>query len=1284
MEKSLTISNWLRSGEYYTQIDSVLTKIVRNCENSNSESQTSSIFETEIYYLIRSQLGVELSFSKEQYLDGIVHKFDGLTSRKSGHGRLDAVVNDIVIEYKHHTKLRTQKQISAAFEQVKDYLIALNKSESRKCDAILTDGIRIAYFQSFGDVIISNSLRSISVDDIDRIIKAILSNQSKKFEPSNIVRDFAISPNSRSESKVIATVLYNQLIGDITEKSQMLYSEWKELMHLSVDDNGKSNDIAKRRHDLSDIFECEISDSETEYKALFALQTTYAIIVKLIACKVVDKLNFNPETHEYHDLSNLSFDKTRKFFQNMEDGYSYISMGIRNFLEGDFFSWYADSNQWSDQFWKGIKGIITTIDDYTSFSLNVKYNPEDIFKDLYMCIIPQSIRHSMGEYFTPEWLADSVISEALKTINNNWIAIDPCCGSGIFVIALIKKVVGDVSINDLSKEEKKAILDSILQRVHGIDINPLSVLSARVSYYIAIHPFGEIEDIEIPIYLGDSAIVPISKVVDGIDCYAYSISNNKYGALNITLPKSFVEMPGFGKTMSNLQALVKAESSEVLYTKIIEDFSEKEKKSEELTKLIRTLAQDLVSLHKNKWDGIWIRITTNFMLIARLKKHDLIVGNPPWVKWEHLPAAYTRKIKEFCDIRHIFCNDGMYGGAQLNICALISNVAATNWLKENGVLAFLMPDSLMSQNSYEEFRNFYINYAKKQRLFLQKLDRWSAPLRPFKVGNKSVTQDFNTYYFSKPFVDYKNGVKVRSISKRKGINNLIINRCKTFESAKEYLVFREEVAVQMADNSTQFTYRSTQYDFSTIIGTTAYSYRTGVESTPFEIFKMLGEGPSQKVNHYRFKNKVLKTSKYKVEDIPPRGWDFPVQYLYPMVEGPSITPFAYDCGNNYHIIPYDQDDTSSPVLLDDLLRGNEELAIYFSQHRSLLDKQSDKSKTMHRGSEFYALSKIGKYTFAPYIVAARDNSSFCSSIIRPVLTPWGEYKQAICVKHTIIISQDINGDFITKDESHYINAILNSKIVHAYIHATFKTNGFSLKKSNLCIPKYDSDNQLHKRLVILSKYATLEKNASKRKRVSEIASSIYCQICQNCKNAKNNQLQGQHEEIEAFKTKEEISAIGAIIIDSDIFQRKADKAGFIPLFSLRAACGKFEGEDQPDEEGWVDASGSGFTPDPKRHFAVHAKGNSMYPDIKDGDICVFEWYNQTGGTREGDIVLAEYDGIDDEATIKKYHSVKVQTEEGWRHEKIELIPRNKDFDTIMLEEGSQYRIIGVFKCVITQ
>ena len=51
-----------------------------------------------------------------------------------------------------------------------------------------------------------------------------------------------------------------------------------------------------------------------------------------------------------------------------------------------------------------------------------------------MAIIPQSIRHSMGEYFTPEWVADCVVSECVNMIDNkNWKAIDPCCGSGIFL-----------------------------------------------------------------------------------------------------------------------------------------------------------------------------------------------------------------------------------------------------------------------------------------------------------------------------------------------------------------------------------------------------------------------------------------------------------------------------------------------------------------------------------------------------------------------------------------------------------------------------------------------------------------------------------------------------------------------------------------------------------------------------------------------------------------------------------------------------------------------------------
>jgi phage repressor protein C with HTH and peptisase S24 domain len=143
--------------------------------------------------------------------------------------------------------------------------------------------------------------------------------------------------------------------------------------------------------------------------------------------------------------------------------------------------------------------------------------------------------------------------------------------------------------------------------------------------------------------------------------------------------------------------------------------------------------------------------------------------------------------------------------------------------------------------------------------------------------------------------------------------------------------------------------------------------------------------------------------------------------------------------------------------------------------------------------------------------------------------------------------------------------------------------------------------------------------------------------------------------------------------------------GRIPLYTLRAACSYHEDGEVPEIEGWVDASGNGFTPDPKRHFAIHAKGNSMQPRIQDGDICVFEWYR--AGSREGEIVLnqiREHDPVfEGPYTIKKYHSVKKQYEDGsWEHEKIQLLPLNKDYDVIELDSENRYRTIGIFKCVL--
>ena len=147
----------------------------------------------------------------------------------------------------------------------------------------------------------------------------------------------------------------------------------------------------------------------------------------------------------------------------------------------------------------------------------------------------------------------------------------------------------------------------------------------------------------------------------------------------------------------------------------------------------------------------------------------------------------------------------------------------------------------------------------------------------------------------------------------------------------------------------------------------------------------------------------------------------------------------------------------------------------------------------------------------------------------------------------------------------------------------------------------------------------------------------------------------------------------------DIYQ-----PGRIPLYTLRAACGYFDEGQLPEAEGWIDAEGYGFRPDPQRYFAVHAKGDSMLPKIHDGDICIFEWYN--AGSRNGEIVLTQSSEYDDayggRYTIKRYHSEKMVTDEGWQHSKVELLPLNPDFEPIELEEDGEYKTIGIFKCVL--
>ena len=171
----------------------------------------------------------------------------------------------------------------------------------------------------------------------------------------------------------------------------------------------------------------------------------------------------------------------------------------------------------------------------------------------------------------------------------------------------------------------------------------------------------------------------------------------------------------------------------------------------------------------------------------------------------------------------------------------------------------------------------------------------------------------------------------------------------------------------------------------------------------------------------------------------------------------------------------------------------------------------------------------------------------------------------------------------------------------------------------------------------------------------------------------------------------EESATIVLLSQSEVPEGKRYKR-FLPVYNLRAACGYFEENMTiPDNEaeGWVDISESGIKIN-QNMFVIYADGNSMLPDIEDGDLCVFELYGpENGGSREGKIVLTECPDKDTDTdchyTIKKYHSTWHYDEDGRKiHDTVELIPLNTDEYETKVYHSGEYKTIGIFKGVVNR
>jgi len=150
--------------------------------------------------------------------------------------------------------------------------------------------------------------------------------------------------------------------------------------------------------------------------------------------------------------------------------------------------------------------------DYLSEGQNTHY---DLLKPLFENIFPRRLRHLLGEYYTPLYLAEAIFATLQDENLSDSRILDPGCGSGIFLGVAIRHKMAELERMDVDSHH---IIERITNTVVGIDINPVAVLSARLNYVLnlvdLIRKSGS-SLVNIPVYLADS--IGVSDVNQNLD-----------------------------------------------------------------------------------------------------------------------------------------------------------------------------------------------------------------------------------------------------------------------------------------------------------------------------------------------------------------------------------------------------------------------------------------------------------------------------------------------------------------------------------------------------------------------------------------------------------------------------------------------------------------------------------------------------------------------------------------------------------------------------------------------
>ena len=1001
-------------------------------------------------------------------------EFDASYEKYVKSGRMDCFYQGIDLEYKVPGAIEPQNMYPTRKSSNIDYINEVHRQiegyankEGLKKDKILGiifDGKYIIYTYYLTSDWYVSPPHEVNISSLEVFFKKLFSSNisGKAVTVSNLVEDFGYSADL---SKKIVKTLYDKLNLSQNERVGLLYDQWKALFK---EVSGYNSETLKL--DINEISKAYAINGEKikiDY-LIFSIHTYYAMLIKFLVTQLLNQtkmkvkvnyqVNFDTSDNAYAEISKI------------ENGQLFRALGISNFIEDDFFSWYLDV--WDEDIYELVKSFFRKITEYNfAETINLDDNSsQDLLRKLYNYLMPKSLRHALGEYYSPDWLAQQVYIESGIDGDIDKKILDPTCGSGTFINIAIRSAI-EKNRNISSTE----LLDKIVKNIHGFDLNPLAVITARANYLIAL---GDLinctnNQIEIPIYHCDAMLTileqnrqnhQVKKIATRAGVFEIPLEfckdkNCLFTVLEYMRNRAKNEMPC---DITELLNMVGSTGDE------------------ELVELINNLYNQIYELKEKHILDVWIQVLKNAFIPLFHEKVDYIIGNPPWINWQTLPEDYRESIHKYWYDYQIFDFTGLkarLGNAHDDISVLLTYVVMDNFLKEHGKLAFIINQNLLqAYGGGEGFRKFLI--------------KGSAPVKVIKVDDYVEVEPFlSSGASNKTAVIYlEKGLKTEypvMYNKWKKIVRGMIDSEDSLESVLTKIYYIPYNACPVNDeifNSSWMIGTLEELDlYKRLYGKSEYDARKGVDTSANGIFwvQKLGEIRGKYIIRNTPENSKKAVSQFEgvVED----------KYLYPLVRGKDLKKWCYRTPY-YVIIPYEMN-MKKVISKEELLKTSPNLFKYFYDE-SFNEYSSEFLKILvTRGTYLkhyanqqvpeYVLYNIGEYTSAPYKVIWK---ALASKGMEACVIGSQDGKLVIPDHNNVMIP------FKNEAEAYYVCAIINSRIVGNFIDSYiswFKSNHIL---DNINIPPYDATNKCHVEISRLSIEA--HKNTMQGLRNDEIEDSI--------------------------------------------------------------------------------------------------------------------------------------------------------------------------------------------------